>query len=113
MRSAIFVGSSREDLRTFPEDVQDVLGFALSEAQGGRTPKEAKPMHGFRVSVQELVDRDGTGTYRLMYTVKLTKGVYVLHCFQKKSTIGIKTPQRELNTVARRLQTAIEIDALP
>lgn len=113
MRNAIFVGSSRDDLREFPADVQDVLGFALSEAQNGRTPKEAKPLHGFRVSVQELVDSDGNGTYRLMYTVRLTKGVYVLHCFQKKSTTGTKTPRRELDTVARRLQTAVERDALP
>ena len=38
-------------------------------------------------------------TYRAVYTVQLGDAVYVLHCFQKKSAKGIKTPKHILELV--------------
>ena len=32
--------------------------------------------------------------------------IYVLHCFQKKSKAGIKTPKRDLELIRRRLANA-------
>ena len=49
-------------------------------------------------------------TYRAVYTVRLASGVYVLHCFQKKSSHGIKTPRREIALIKRQLAAAIEQD---
>jgi len=47
-----------------------------------------------------------TDTYRAVYTVRFADAVYVLHCFQKKSTRGIATPKRELELIRERLKEA-------
>jgi phage-related protein len=41
-----------------------------------------------------------------VYTVKFAGVVYVLHAFQKKSKIGIKTPLEEIEKVKSRLREA-------
>lgn len=41
------------------------------------------------------------------YTVRFKEAIYVLHAFQKKSTQGIKTPEREIETVSKRLKRAV------
>lgn len=51
-----------------------------------------------------------TNTYRVIYTVKFGQSIYVLHCFQKKSKSGIKTPKQELILIKKRLQMAELID---
>jgi len=40
--------------------------------------------------------------------VRFAEAIYVLHCFQKKSKRGIKTPQKELDLIAARLKKAQE-----
>jgi phage-related protein len=56
--------------------------------------------------VLEIVaDHDGD-TWRAVYTVRLAGVLYVLHTFQKKSKKGVGTPQRELETIRRRLAEA-------
>ena len=45
-KPARFIGSAREDLRRFPEDVRTEFGYAIFAAQeGGKAPK-AKPLKG-------------------------------------------------------------------
>jgi phage-related protein len=53
----------------------------------------------------EVVDRHDTNTYRAVYTVQFA-GRYVLHAFQKKSTKGIATPQKEIDLIWQRLAVA-------
>jgi phage-related protein len=92
-----WVGSSRDDLRKFPEDVKDEVGFALFTAQLGGKHPAAKPMKGFgSAGVIEIVEDHDGDTYRAVYTVKLAGTVYVLHAFQKKSTRG----RQHLNTTS-------------
>ena len=43
-----------------------------------------------------------------MYTVRFADAIYVLHAFQKKSTRGIKTSQRDIDIVAERLKRVQE-----
>jgi phage-related protein len=50
-----------------------------------------------------VADHDGD-TYRSVYAVKLGEDIYVLHSFQKKSTIGIKTPKPDLELIKTRLR---------
>ena len=57
-------------------------------------------------SVLEIVEDDDGNTYRAVYTVKFPEAVYVLHVFQKKSTKGIATPRREIETIKLRLAEA-------
>ncbi|MDQ6602689.1 MAG: type II toxin-antitoxin system RelE/ParE family toxin [Chloroflexota bacterium] len=107
-----WVGTSLDDLKEFPSDVQSRMGFALRTAQeGGRDP-DAMPLQGFGgAGVIEIAERFDGNAYRTMYTVRLRHAVYVLHAFQKKSTHGIATPAREMNTVRRRLREAELLDA--
>lgn len=105
-----WVGSSYKDFRSFPDLVQDSMGFALYMAQIGRMHGSAKPLKGFGgAGVVEVVDDHQGDTYRAVYTVKFDSAVYVLHAFQKKSKKGIKTPQEEIELIKRRLKAA-EID---
>jgi phage-related protein len=60
--------------------------------------------------LEVLEDHDGD-TYRAVYTVKFAGAVYVLHCFQKKSTKGIATPQHTTELIERRLKLAIQTHA--
>lgn len=81
-----WIGSSKEDVRAFPEDVKDVMGYALHLAQLGGKHPGAKPLIGYRgAGVLEIVDDYDGDTYRAVYTVKFASAVYVLHAFQKKS----------------------------
>ena len=84
-----------------------MAGGALDDVQWGLTPPEAKPLKGFGgASVQEIVcDHDGN-TYRAVYTVQFPKAVYVLHCFQKKSKKGSKTPKPDQKLIESRLVDA-------
>ena len=109
MKPIIWVGSSKEDLSSFPDEVKQDIGYELEEVQRGHQPQSAKPMKGFGGSgVVELADRFDGDTYRAVYTVKFKEAVYVLHCFQKKSKSGIKTPLQEIELIKRRLKAAEE-----
>ena len=104
-----WIGSSRDDVRTFPEDVRLAVGGALWDAQIGRKAPWAKPLRGFGGAgvLDIIVDYDGD-TYRAIYTVRFAGAVYVLHAFQKKSKSGIATPRHEIALVERRLKQAKE-----
>ncbi len=92
----------------FPEGVKDEIGSALSVAQfGGKHPK-AKPWKGEGSGVLEVVEDHRGDTFRAVYTVRFHEAVYVLHAFQKKSTWGIKTAQRDVELVSDRLRLARE-----
>ena len=106
-----WMGSSKRDLLAMPEDVVDVFGFALGEAQLGRKPVNAKPMSKGALKAKgifEVVEDDDGNTYRCMYTVKLQDFIYVLHCLQKKSKSGIKTPQADIDLIEARYQAAVQ-----
>ena len=66
-------------------------------------------MKGLKPTVMEIVSDYDTNTYRTVYTVKIGAVVYVLHCFQKKSKSGIKTPKKDIDLINRRLK-AVEED---
>lgn len=104
-----WIGSSRDDLKAFPKDVQRRVGGALWDAQIGLKAPFAKPLKGFGgASVLEIADDFDGDTYRAVYTVRFAHAVYVLHAFQKKSKRGIATPKAELETIERRLRRAKE-----
>jgi phage-related protein len=104
-----WVGSSKEDLSDFPEDVRRRVGGALWEAQIGRKAPYVKQLKGFGdASVLEIVDDFDGDTFRAVYTVRFAKAVYVLHAFQKKSKRGGATPKAELDLIDQRLKRAKE-----
>jgi len=90
-----------------PADVQDVFGHAIDLAQSGGKHQDAKALSGFgSASVLEMVDDFRGDTYRAVYTVKFAGWVYVLHCFQKKSKTGIRTPKEDLKLIGTSLKVA-------
>jgi len=102
-----WMGSSRRDLRSFPQQVRRDMGKALYAAQQGETDPAAKPLKGFEgTRVMEIVDRYDTNTYRAVYTAQIGDVIYVLHAFQKKSTKGIATPKKEIELIRRRFVEA-------
>jgi len=107
MKKLVWVASSKKDLKAMPTQVQDVFGHALHLAQIGHRFRNSKPMHGFgSASVIEIVEDIGTSAYRAVYTVQFSDAVYVLHCFQKKSTRGITTPKPDMDLIVNRLNQA-------
>ena len=110
VRKPLFwMGASKADLKTFPDEVQDVMGYALDFAQQGKKHPDAKSLKGFGgAGVLEIVDDYDGNTYRAVYTVKFADAVYVLHCFQKKSKHGIATPQQDIELIERRLKRVRE-----
>jgi phage-related protein len=104
----LWVGSSKKDLQAMPDEVQDSFGYALHLAQTGAKHAHAKPLKGFgSAGVLEVVESEAGSTYRAVYTVKVAAAVYVLHCFQKKSTSGIATPKPDLDLIRDRLKAAL------
>lgn len=93
-----------------PAEVQDIFGYALHLAQNGERHPKAKP---FKIKGEpglvEVVDDFDGNTYRAIYTIRYNDTVYVIHCFQKKSTIGIKTPKQEVEVVVQRLKRLKEL----
>lgn len=105
-RPVHWVSSARRDLLAMPEAVVDDFGYALGLIQFGGMPPSAKPWRGAGPGVLELVDEHPSGAYRVVLVVRFRRAVYVLHCFQKKSTRGIRTPAREVALVRERLRAA-------
>jgi phage-related protein len=109
MKNLYWIGSSKKDLKTMPADVQDTFGYALHLAQDGKKHPDAKPMQGFgSAGVVEVVEDYQGNAYRAVYTVKFGDAVYVVHCFQKKSTRGISTPKPDMDLIRERLKAAQE-----
>ncbi len=104
-----WIASSLDDLKDFPEDVKQAVGYALYLAQCGEKHSKVKPLKGFRgASVLEVIENFDGDTYRAVYTVKFEEVVYVLHVFQKKSKRGIATPKQEIERIETRLKRAEE-----
>ena len=101
-----WVGSAKKDLLALPDEVIDDLGYALGAVQLGATPAQAKPWKGEGPGVLELVQNKRGDTFRAVYTVSFSKAVYVLHCFQKKSSSGIRTAQSDIDLIHERLKLA-------
>ncbi len=91
-----------------PEDVQDTFGYALHLAQIGQKHPDAKPLKGFgSAGVLEVVEDFQGGAYRAVYTVRYAGTVYVVHCFQKKSTQGVATPKPDVELIKSRLKAIV------
>lgn len=107
LRPLFWIGSSKKDIRTLPDDVRDVFGQALLDVQYGDHPLGAGPF-GERLpreilKLSEDLDRN---TYRAVYTEAFRDTGYVLDVFTKKSKSGIATPKSDKHRVRKRFKTA-------
>lgn len=105
-RPLFWVSSSKRDLLAMPGSAVRELGTALSVAQHGSRHPAAKPWKGEGPGVFEVVSNFDGDTFRAVYTVRLSKAVYVLHCFQKKSPSGVRTARVDVHLISARLRLA-------
>lgn len=110
MKRLFWIGSSREDLKKFPDEVQDEMGHGLYLVQMGDRHNHAKTLSGLgNAKIIELRETSRSGTYRVVYTVEMAESIFVLHAFQKKSKSGIATPKQDIDLIKSRLK---EVDSL-
>jgi phage-related protein len=102
MKPVVWLGGSREDVKGFPETAQDSLGFELYRVQCGLDPRDWKPMASVGPGVREIRVRDEAGIFRMIYLATRPDGVYVLHCFQKKTQ---RTNRSDLDVAVKRFSS--------
>jgi phage-related protein len=95
-----WLGSSRDDMRAFPEDARRLAGFQLRRVQQGLEPNDWRPMPTIGPGVEEIRIHT-TREHRVVYIAKFAEAVYVVHAFEKR---GRKTPKRDLDLARQRLQ---------
>ncbi|MGH8498542.1 MAG: type II toxin-antitoxin system RelE/ParE family toxin, partial [Methylococcales bacterium] len=77
-KPVVWIGTAYEDWLALPDNVQDVMGYAVHLAQCGEKAGNAKPLSGFKgAAVLEITDDFDGDIYRAVYTVKFKGVVYV------------------------------------
>jgi phage-related protein len=108
-RPISWIKAALKDFQRFPEEARMICLSALTIAAEGTKADVAKPMHGLGSGVFEIALPFRGDAYRVVYAVQLGEEIWVIHAFQKKSTQGIKTPQREIEVVRDRLKRLKEM----
>ena len=79
-----WLGSSLDDVRTFPADARRAAGYQLGRVQQGLMPDDWKPMTTVGPGVYEI--RIHTALeHRVCYVAKYEEAVYVIHAFEKRT----------------------------
>lgn len=108
-RPISWIKAALKEFETFPEGARSICLAALTIAAEGGKADISKPMHGLGAGVFEIALPFRGDAFRVIYTVRLGEEVWVVHAFQKKSTRGVKTPQREIDLVKDRLKRLKEM----
>jgi phage-related protein len=99
-----WIGTSKDEVGSFPEEARRKAGFQLRKVQRGEAPVDFKPMPTIGKGVQEIRVRT-EDAYRIFYVAKFDEAVYVLHAFQKKAQ---KTSKQNINIGQQRYQQMIQ-----
>ena len=108
-RPISWIRAALKEFETFPERAMSICLAALTIAAEGGKADIAKPMHGLGSGVFEIALPFRGDAFRVVYAVQLAEEIWVLHAFQKKSTQGIRTPQREVDLIRDRLNKLKEM----
>ncbi|CAN5560344.1 hypothetical protein BH10ACI2_BH10ACI2_13130 [soil metagenome] len=98
---------AREAIRGFSKPVRLDIGELLIKLQLGINlgMPVSRPMPTIASGTHELRLKDTAGVYRVFYYLKSEHGILVFHAFTKKTQ---KTPQNEIETAKRRLESMLE-----
>src|ERR1019366_3987894 len=108
-RPISWIRAALQEFETFPEGARSICLAALTIAADGGKADVAKPMRGSGSGVFEIALPFKGDAFRVVYAVQLADEIWVVHAFQKKSTQGIKTPQREIDLIKDRLKRLREM----
>lgn len=103
MKPVAFIGSARDDLRAFPTSAREDAGYQLYLVQIERKPDDWKPFPEIGGGVSRIRVRDSGGFDGVMFVVKFSDAVYVLHCFRNRTR---KTSDSDID-LARKRYTAL------
>jgi phage-related protein len=78
------------------------IGYQLEHVQEDMDPDDWKPMSAVGAGVREIRIRESSGAFRCIYLATRPEGIYVLHCFQKKTQ---KTRQQDLDLAHKRFKS--------
>jgi phage-related protein len=76
----------------------------LHQVQRGDEPDDWKPIRTVGQSVREIRIHEESGAFRVIYLATRPEGVYVLHCFQKRTQ---KTSRRDLRLAVLRFAAIV------
>lgn len=87
VKELYWIGSSLKDLKAFPAEVKDEIGYALFQVQQGKTPQAAKPLKGYGgqrflscVQISKL-----THTERSIQSASLEPSMFCMHSRKSQS----------------------------
>ena len=109
LRSVVWLGNVKKNLREFPEGARKLIGDELQLLQFGGVPRGTKPFKGVGSGVLEIAVRYDKDAYRTVVALQLGEKLYVLHAFHKKSKRGIETPKRDVELIKQRYKEAKEL----
>jgi phage-related protein len=99
-----WLGSSLEDVRTFPDDARRTAGYQLGRVQQGLAPTDWKPMTTVGAGVVEI--RVHTKIeHRVFYVAKFEEAVYVIHAFEKRTR---KTSASDIALAQKRFADLVQ-----
>jgi phage-related protein len=102
MTPIVWVGDSKDEVKSFPDDARRNAGFQLSSVQHGKEPNDWKPMSAIGPGVREIRIRELSGAFRVVYVLRFRQAIYVLHAFQKKTQ---KTRTSDIELARERLRS--------
>jgi phage-related protein len=108
-RPISWIRAALKEFERFPEGARSICLAALTVSAEGGKADLAKPMHGLGSGVFEIALAFQGDAYRVIYAVQIASEIWVVHAFQKKSTQGIKTPQREIELIRDRIKRLKEM----
>lgn len=108
-RPISWIRAAQREFEKFPEGARSICLAALTIAAEGGKADIVKPMHGMGSGIFEVALPYRADAFRVVYGVQLGAEIWVIHAFQKKSTQGIRTPQREVDLIRDRLRRLKEM----
>jgi phage-related protein len=101
MKPILWMGRSKDELIDFPDGARRQAGYQLEKVQRGDEPDDWKPFPDVGPGVKEIRIREDSGAFRVMYLAARAEGIYVLHCFQKKTQ---QTSQQDIELAKKRFK---------
>jgi phage-related protein len=108
-RPISWIRAAQREFEKFPEGARSICLAALTIAAEGGKADIVKPLQGMASGLFEVALRYRSDAFRVVYGVQSGAEIWVIHAFQKKSTQGIKTPQREVDLIRERLKRLKEM----
>ncbi|NNM59905.1 MAG: type II toxin-antitoxin system RelE/ParE family toxin [Legionellales bacterium] len=98
MKDIIWLGTTHQDIKCYPSEAKQDIGYNLDRVQRGLEPCDWKPMNSVGLGVKEIrIHSDNE--YRVLYVAKFEEAVYVLHSFVKKTQ---QTPTKDIALAKKR-----------